>query len=202
MLRDGQYTPLCEDIVCVVEEFLFSRNRSRGKDRMLERCLLEDDVDGVVYLFETYVGSVPFTGTDFERRVFRSAYNSRAVALLLSFGDPSNRTLKSMVMCWALEGRSELLQVLCETLEKIPRILVGMAKHELRYARRGDWPDAEKYMRMFETPSFWDPLDHDYLLKTSDELLLSGRRKCFNLLIDYEKARAGTPWITDCAMFP
>ena len=194
VLRDARYTPLGEDLVCVVEEFLFSRNRSRGKERQLERCLLEDDFDGVVHLFETFVGSVPYVGTAFERRVFRSAQSVRAVTLLLSFGEPSFFTLEPVVMCWAIEGRSELLRVLCANLE-IPRPLLGRAKCELGLSQREDWPSPETYLDMFDDPSYWDFLDLNYLHKKSKQTLLRGRRECSKILIEYEESRVGTTWM-------
>ena len=142
----------------------------------------EEDLDGVVHLFTTYVGSVPYGGTPFERRVFRAARSVLAIDLLLSFGNPSFYTLEFMVMCWAVEGRSELLQVFCDRLN-IPGFLVGCAIYEIRSSKRGDWKVPEKYLHW---PTFWEPLDIDVLLTTNKDVLMLNRHQCLKALADLQ----------------
>ena len=72
MLREH----LCEDGACSVEDFLFSRNLTSPEtieseffhDCMTERCLAENDFDGLLFVFQVSVYSSPagpvcYTGT-------------------------------------------------------------------------------------------------------------------------------------------
>jgi len=177
VLRDPSNSPLWDDMICVMEDFLFSRDNSHDKGRMLERCVLKEDRAGMIYLFATYVGFVPYFETDFEGGVFRAVQSESGSTLLLSFGAPSFYSLQAMVMCWSVEGRSELLQVLCDT-SGIPKQLVRFAIFELRYATREDFQLPVTITRT-QNPSFitdnlisfWNPLDVDLLYSTSDQVL-------------------------------
>ena len=157
VLRDPRCFPLYEDVVCLIEDFLFTRDLWETRNRLFQQALSEDDYDVVVHLFHTWVfiPSVLYTDTYLERMCFRYAESTRMLQLLISLSIPGAETVLHLVVFYALAGRCELLEFVCQRWELPARVFERALCHVKA---------ANNYRRYFEPPYI------DYLLPLHDRL--------------------------------
>ena len=162
VLRDPRYFPLYEDVVCVIEDFLFTRDLWETRDRLCQKALSEDDYDVVVHLFRTwvFVPSMLYTDTYLERMCFRYAESTRMLQLLISLSIPGVETVLHLVVFYALAGRCELLEFVCQRWELPARLFERALSHVKA---------ANNYHRHIEPPyiDYRIPL-HDRLWEYTD----------------------------------
>ena len=183
---------LYEDIACLVEDFLFSRTSWCCYNCMAKRCLLEDDFDGVTYIFHFHVRPFHYAATFLELDFFRSALSVNALAWLCSFGPPTLSVLISTFLCAACEGRVDLIQFLCQTLT-VPRELVELAVGELRWLVRErqlfPLPADASYM-YYGQVWYYEALHSDFLVTVGEEVLRERRGQCIEFLVTYRHGGA------------
>ena len=97
---------------------------------MLEKCLLQNDFDGLLFLFTTSVDFSSFVGTRLGRSVFRYSQTAYTLKLLLSFGRSDRGTIAVSVLFYAIHGRVGLLRYLCESV-LIPKDVLDTVIFEL-----------------------------------------------------------------------
>ena len=113
LLREVQDPPLREDHVCLVEEFLFSRPRSRGTSHMMITAVCESDLDCITYLFTRSGCDVIFLDADLAKEMFRRVPSVLVLEWLLSFGEPRfYGTIIGAVECYYMHGLKDLLKCL------------------------------------------------------------------------------------------
>ena len=154
----------------------------------METCLQEDDHDGVVFLFFTYISSVPYTCTRLEQREFRSAGSVFALTLLLSFGRPSLPTLIRTFMRWLMEGRKDLVRVFCES-SLISEQLLDMGISELE-SNLHVYLEVVPYSPMRNPLPYHRFLDCDLLESLGWVLLRRKRRLCLQYLRSYKNTHS------------
>ena len=110
-----------------------------------------------------------FDRSEFERRVFHAVKKLHMFQLLLSFHSPSVSACESLIMCWSVEGRLELLKELRDRVidYREQKILVWFAICELRFAKRINYLSPVTDTFASTVPSFWRYLDVKFLKRTS-----------------------------------
>ena len=158
VLRDPRYFPLYEDVVCVIEDFLFTRDLWKVYNHgLFKEVLRENDYDLVVHCLHTwvFVPSVLYTDTYLERISYRYAESTRMLQFLISLSIPGPETVQHLVVFYALAGRCELLEFVCQRWE-LPARLFERALSHVAVANRS--------RRHIEPP------DTDYLIPVYDHL--------------------------------
>ena len=173
---------LGSDVVCTLENFLFSRDASRGFGHMLEECVREEDFDGIIFLLS---GRFVLSSERFlSMQVFRAVRSTFILKLILSFGLPHDCAYMTSIMFYCIHGQPTLLEYFCTSLN-VPKFMLNIAHEELTYC------DGIEYKIPTLNPNNpcanldpWEVVNNELLDSLGPKTLWDKRFECLTILVD------------------
>ena len=187
LLREVQDPPLCEELVCLVEEFLFSRAVSCGTSHMMIAAVRESDLDCITHLFTRSGCDVIFLDEDLAKEMFYRVPSDLVLKWLLSFGEPPFYGGMIWVIEWYyLHGLKDLLKCLLTSI-RYPdaRASLGSVIHDLSYCNGIEYGTPGQNPACPESEEAFDPIDPVLLVSGDAEELRKARSECMKILYDY-----------------
>ena len=189
-MREVQDPPLREDHVCLVEEFLFSRPRSRGTSHMMITAVCESDLDCITYLFTRSGCDVIFLDEDLAKEMFRRVPSVLVLEWLLSFGEPPFYcTIIQIIEYYYLHGLKDLLKCLLLSLRYPARNSLDFCIHTLDYCHGIEYLTPGHNPNCPESEYAFEPIDPFLLFSDDVEELRKGRSECMEILTAYTMDR-------------